>query len=187
MKKLYVVFLVLLSLLVYDVSFATVFRTSDSDDIKVITKHLTSAQIFALAMFGETRGESERGKIAMGTITLKEVDRLKSKNIKNPLRRVCLKPAFFSSFNSDDPNFPLIKKVALNWNYYMKRSYSLKHCYLIATSMLDGTLSRDRLLEESNATNFMTVGYQSSWSKKMKVVAVIGKHQFFAKHEAIRI
>ena len=39
--------------------------SSESNNIKIITKRLTSSQLFALAIYGETRGENEEGKIGI--------------------------------------------------------------------------------------------------------------------------
>jgi hypothetical protein len=164
---------------------------SDSNDINYLTKHLTTTQLFALAMYGETRGESEAGKIAMGTVVLLRVEELKLKGIKNPLRKVLLTTKAFSCFNNGesnvemDPNFPLIKRIALNWKYSYKNSYSLKHCYLIASCLLDGTLKKNELLVQYNVTNYQVVGHNSKWSRAMIFVVVIDNHEFYTEKKNV--
>jgi hypothetical protein len=189
MKYIIIVISLFLLLFTFESANASIvaIRTSTSNDINELTKDLTAKQIFALAMFAEVRGESEEGKIAMATITLINVNDMKEKKIKNALRKLCLRKKFFSAFNSDDPNFSIVKKIALNWNYSYKRSYSLKHCYLIVSSLLDGTLPMNQLLLTNHVTNFQCVGCNSWWSKKMSHLVTIGNHEFYMKRRVIMV
>lgn len=133
-------------------------------------------QIFALTLYGEARGESREGRIAVGTVILNRVDRRGW--MGRTIKEVCLKPYQFSCFLPDDPNFKILHLITLGWATKLQQSPVLRECLAIAKGMINGEIPRDdRLLD---AINYKASGCRAAWASKMRRVIKIGNHVFYA-------
>ena len=134
--------------------------------------HLSNAQVLALTIYGEARGESVEGMIAVGTVILNRVDRKgwMGKSVKE----VCLKPYQFSCFLPTDPNFPKLRALAGNWN-----DDAVGYCHDVAEMMLSGAIPRNSLLSSHNCVQYATTDCQADWIRKMRPLAQIGRHIFY--------
>jgi len=140
--------------------------------------HLDDKQIMALTIYGEARGESDEGKIAVGSIILERVDHRKWDG--DTIQEVCLMPFQFSCFLPDDQNFKALKMIAEDWKEKFIRSTDLQDCYHITCDMLAGRILRTSEIAENHATQYKTIDCKAAWAKKMKKVATIGNHEFYA-------
>lgn len=140
--------------------------------------HLGDAQIMALTIYGEARGESYEGKVAVGSVILERVDHRAwdGTNIQD----VCLMPYQFSCFLPDDPNFAALKLIAEDWDTKIMRSVVLRVCYNIASLLITGALDRTKEIAETHATQYKTTSCRASWAKKMQKIATIGNHEYYA-------
>lgn len=75
---------------------------------------LSAAQIMALTIYGEARGESTEGKIAVGSVILERVDHRLWDG--RTIQEVCLRKWQFSCFLENDRNFGRLLNIAENWD-----------------------------------------------------------------------
>ena len=129
-------------------------------------------QILALAIYGEARGESTEGKIAVGSVILERVKR--NKWYGQGVHGVILKPWQFSCFNENDPNYQRLLHIAEQWDEEITINMALNDCYGIAAHLLDGTISPN-----VEATHYKVYTCDASWAKKLTKIARIGTHEFF--------
>lgn len=134
--------------------------------------HLSETQIMALTIYGEARGESTDGKIAVGSVILNRVKR--NGWMGHSIREVCLKPYQFSCFLHNDPNFKKLVHIADMWDFEMEQNPALNDCYGIADGLCEG-----RIEKTVSATHYKTVVCNASWERGMKKVATIGNHDFY--------
>ncbi len=139
---------------------------------------LSEKQIMAITIYGEARGESTEGKIAVGSVILERVDHRDWDG--KTIHEVCLKPWQFSCFNLNDPNWEKLLYIAGHWDSAIFVNPSLNDCYCIASGMIDGYILRTKEIAESHATQYLVIGCDTAWEKKMKKVATIGRHEFYA-------
>jgi len=139
--------------------------------------HLEEAQLMALTIYGEARGESREGKIAVGSVILERVDNRDWDG--KTLHEVCLMPWQFSCFLPGDPNFKALKLIAGDWDTKVARSKVLLECYAIASGLLTGTIPRTPIIAERNCCQYKTKAAKAAWADKMERVAVIGHHEFY--------
>jgi len=183
MKKIILIFLVLFFGFV-SLADPAVYYNSSSNEMRELSKGLTNSQLLALAIYGESRGESLEGKIAVGSVALERADKSKA---KNPLREILLKRKAFSCFNPKDPNFKVMKKIALNWNTYYKQSPKLEECFKVSWGLLDNEIPRNKHIELNNVTHYQKKGRNSYWSKKMILVKIIDNHEFYSNRKGIKL
>lgn len=140
--------------------------------------HLADDQLGALTLFGEARGESREGKIAVGTVILERVDHRDwdGKTVKE----VCLMPYQFSCFLPADPNFKVLRQIAENWQASIEHLGALIRCHDIFAGLMSGTIPRDPIVAANHCTQYLTVDCDAAWEKKMRRVATIGRHEFYA-------
>lgn len=140
--------------------------------MKEIFAKLPNAQLLALALYGEARGESSEGKIAVASVILERV--LRNGWFGKGLAGVVLKPFQFSCFNRSDPNCSKLLKIAENWDMAIALNPALNDCYTIAVGMLRGDIPPN-----IEATHYATVNCNAPWAGKLTKVATIGKHTFY--------
>lgn len=133
---------------------------------------LDDKQALALAIYGEARGENTEGKIAVAWVI---VNRAKhggwyGDNIKG----VAYKKNQFSCFNSNDPNYEKLKKIALNFNKALQDKV-LASCYTIAKGVLSGTIESN----VKDATHYHTTAIKPSWLKGVEFITKIQNHKFY--------
>ena len=150
-------------------------------DKNKIFKSLDDDKLLALAIYGEARGESYGGKVGVASVIL---NRLKKGGwFGKTLKDVILKPYQFSCFNDNDPNRIKLLAIALAWDMFYKKDLVLRECYDLAKKMLDPdnfTVFKDNVL---GATHYKTKDCKATWADKMKLVAVIGNHEFYSEEE----
>ncbi len=140
--------------------------------------HLDDRQLLALTIFGEARGESREGKIAVGSVILERVDHRGWDG--STIKEVCLMPWQFSCFLPGDPNSAGLKLIAQNFGNQCLRYALVQQCYVIATGLLEGTIARTPEIAANHACQYCTDAVDPDWKKKMTRVAAIGHHEFYA-------
>lgn len=133
---------------------------------------LTEKQILALVIYGEARGESAEGKIAVGSVILERVKRdgWFGKNLHD----VILKPYQFSCFLEQDPNYPKLLHIAEQWDEEMTSNAALNDCYGIASGLLSGKIPLSVM-----ATHYKVFTCNVYWTKEMVRVTKIAAHEFY--------
>jgi len=139
---------------------------------------LTDDRLLALTIYGEARGESREGKIAVGSVILERVDHRDWDG--RTIKEVCLMPWQFSCFLPQDPNFKPLAFIADDFDLALQKSDSLRACYDIARGLLGGAIPRDAIIAEHHATQYKTIDCKASWAAKMRKVATVNHHEFFA-------
>ncbi len=141
---------------------------------------LTPAQIMALTIYGEARGESAEGKIAVGSVILERVDHRGWDGKTIP--EVCLKRKQFSCFNENDPNYGKLLNIAENWDAAMATDMALNECWGIAVGLISGNIDRTPEIAAAHCCQYATrTGRQAvNWDDKMEIVIEIGGHVFLA-------
>jgi spore germination cell wall hydrolase CwlJ-like protein len=139
--------------------------------------HLSDAQLMALTIYGEARGEIYDGKVAVGSVILERVEHRDWDG--KTVSEVCLMPYQFSCYLPDDPNFPALKLIAGDWDNKIMQSRKLRDCYKIASDLLAGQIRRTPEIAEHHATQYKTLQCRAAWADKIKKIAVIGRHEFY--------
>lgn len=159
-------------------------KRSDLKELLLTTfGNLTDYQLMALTIYGEARGEKYEGKVAVGSVILERVDH-RDWDGKN-IHEVCLMPYQFSCYLPDDPNFPALKLIAADWDNKFMQSAELRECCNVVALLMSGSILKTAAIEESHACQYLTTALRKSkacpaWVKKMKLVATIGNHEFYA-------
>lgn len=135
---------------------------------------LSDAEILALTIYGEARGEDYLGKVAVGSVILNRVD-LKGWQGKT-VSEVCLKPYQFSCFLKSDPNYPILLGIAQDPQGERTKNRTFQTCYEIAEGLLSGAEAR-----ATEATSYHTGNMKPfpPWAAKMTRVDKIGRHIFY--------
>jgi hypothetical protein len=141
---------------------------------------LTPAQVFALTIYGEARGESTEGKIAVGSVILERVDHRNWDGKTIP--EVCFKPWQFSCYNERDPNYPKLLHIAERWDSEMAVNESLNECFGIALGLISANIDRTPEIAENHCCQYATDRGAANvkWDDGMRVVTKIGQHTFYA-------
>lgn len=140
-----------------------------------IIANLSEKQLFTLCLYGEARGEPIEGKIAVASVIINRLKR--GRWYGKSLRGVILKPLQFSCFNEDDPNKKKIEIIAQNFIEYLHSYEQLRECYWVAVGFLDCWITSN----VGKATHYHTKSINPKWDDKMKLIATIGNHEFFAE------
>lgn len=132
------------------------------------TDKFSDKEILARTIWGEARGEFERGMEAVACVIL---NRVKSGVTwwGTDIRSVCLKPWQFSCWNHNDPNRAKLLAVnAENPDYDVALD--------VAQQAIDG-----QLVDSTNgAINYKRIGTPASWANDRLPCAIIGHHEFYA-------
>lgn len=141
---------------------------------------LNAAQIMALTIYGEARGESTEGKIAVGSVILERVDHRAWDG--RTVQEVCLRKWQFSCFLENDPNHGKLLAIAENWDAAMATNPTLNDCYGIASGLLNGNIPRTPEIAKWNCCQYATAkGAENvTWDDKMTEILRIGGHIFYA-------
>lgn len=149
------------------------------DHDKSVFWALTDAQAGAVTLYGEARGESREGKIAVGSVILTRVD-LRNWDGKT-VKEVCYMQSQFSCFLSNDPNYPVLLTIAKDFNLCMLKNRRLQECFEIFSGLLAGSILRS--VHATQYLNPRAVAKIPAWVKTMKHVASIGLHEFYIEKE----
>lgn len=164
--------------------------------------HLSFQQLMSLTIYGEARGESYEGKVAVASVIMERVKHRAWDG--EDIQEVCLMPYQFSCYLPDDPNFQALKLIADDWDNKFTQSPPLRECCQITALLLSGSIGETPEIEENKATQYLTTAYRSHqdkqaavlqeagkkdalkklnqkrWWIRMKRVATIGNHEFYA-------
>lgn len=141
---------------------------------------LLPADVVALTMYGEARGEPIEGRIAVGCVLR---NRLHSPNRYGAtLPDICWRRAQFSCWNMNDPNSPVLWRLARSIASQIHITDPvLRECRFLA----DGIVSTDIRDTTGGATHYYAphgmkpAGSVPSWATGVTPVARIGNQLFF--------
>lgn len=123
----------------------------------------------ARTIWGEARGESQLGKVAVGWVIRNRRDSGKWFG-QGTLTNICLRPWQFSCWNENDPNSQKALDVELD-------DPLLQKCLHAALTALHGMESDPT----SGATHYYVAGTpEPDWAKGKTPTCTIGVHRFFA-------
>lgn len=133
---------------------------------------LSDKALLSLCIYGEARGESTDGKIAVGWVIKERVKR--NGWFGKGYQGVILKPYQFSCFLQADPNYKKLLHIAEQWDEEMTQNATLNNCYTIADGLIE-----DRIPAPFEATHYKTINCHASWAAKMVFVARVDHHDFY--------
>ena len=134
---------------------------------------LRDDQLLALCIYGEARGESIEGKIAVASVIMNRVEHPRWWG--RHLRGVILRPWQFSCFNEADPNFKYLKQMAGSFKFNLDYSPALKECFWVAQGILNNSLRSN----VGDATHYHTLKVTPSWRMKLRMIKTLGSHIFY--------
>ena len=130
-------------------------------------------ELIAKTIWGEGRGESYEGKVAIGNVIMNRYKisqaTRKSDWWGNTIEQIILHPYQFSCHNHNDPNKSKIALLTSQDSHYRE---SLK----IARGILSGAI-KDNTLGATHYFAYKTV--RPRWASKMKKTKRIGNHDFY--------
>ena len=160
---------------------------------------LDDKQLLALTIYGEARGESRSGKIAVGSVILERVEHRGWDG--DTIHEVCLMPYQFSCYLPADPNFPALKLLAQEWEEQYALSSTLRECYAVASGLIEGAIAPIAEIVSHSCCQYVTMAWRRQldaravnekdpaekaaldkkrWWKNMELCAVVGHHEFYA-------
>lgn len=126
--------------------------------------------IFARTIFGEARGESFSGQVAVAWV-IKNRSKRGHRFGDGTIRGTCLAPKQFSCWNEGDPNREIIRAATVDNPAFLR---ALGIAALVMMEDLDDpTLGAD---------HYHTVSIRPGWSESMTVTALIGRHRFLKEN-----
>lgn len=132
-------------------------------------------ELLAGLIFGEARGESWLGKVAVAQVVRNRVNKPGFWNWGCNWREVMLMPKQFSCFNENDPNLERIIRTKNR----RKHDFTWQECWSIAELVYLDRI-KDRL---NGATHYCSVDVSPSWIDGVKYLGTIGKHNFYGIKE----
>jgi len=142
-----------------------------------------SINYMACTIFGEARGESIEGLVAVGNVIMN-----RAIASKNSVKEICIAPKQFSCWNQDEPNFDLVRNLLsqLENGDEIKDPY-IRQCIAVARAICN----EDFLDNTHSSKNYVTVqrhqlakarnAGSDQWILRMKPVVIIGKHVFLSE------
>jgi hypothetical protein len=130
--------------------------------------------LLARTIYGEARGESFEGKVAVAWVV---VNRLNADSARldrlygNDIGDICTKPLQFSCWHWKDPNYKLLQAAKLDTDPAFRACLGAA-CSVLAEAVPDPT---------SGATHYYAASLKTppAWAKGKEPCATIGKHLFF--------
>ena len=138
-----------------------------------IERDLSDIEVLALTIYGESRGESIEGQIAVGCVVRNRT------TAGGYYKDTCLAPEQFSCWNHNDPNFLILSNLALKlFKGETQDELVLMQCMWTA----EGIMNHEIIDITKGAKNYMTNELyemnRPNWSKTLKVSVVIGNQTF---------
>lgn len=136
---------------------------------------MTDRDAIALTCYGEARGETTAGRLAVAWV-LK--NRLDAGRWGHSYEAVATMPQQFSCWNEGDPNrVVLLKKLADVQAGPMPVDPILRECYWIADGLLAGSI----MPQVRHATHYYATWLKTppEWAQYGTIVTTIGHHTFF--------
>ena len=150
-------------------------QPGDSISKVIIVPENKEIELIAKTIWGEGRGESYEGKVAIGNVIVNRYKvaqaSRKSHWWGNTIEQIILHPYQFSCHNYNDPNKRKIAKLTTKDYHYRE---SLK----IAKGILSGAI-KDNTFGATHYFAYKTV--QPRWALKMNKTKRIGNHDFYKK------
>ncbi|PCR94915.1 cell wall hydrolase [Pseudomonas fluorescens] len=128
--------------------------------------------VLARTIWGEARGESAGGRVAVAwSIRNRVFDGKANSWWGEGYAGVCQKPYQFSCWNKNDPNFPYLsgaKEIPFR---------ELAQCRIVADQVIDGKVQDPT----SGATHYYALAMKTppAWAAKAKQTLKLGGHVFF--------
>ncbi len=156
------------------------FVLPKSFDINTTEKNFIASknkeiELIAKTIWGEGRGESYEGKVAIGNVI---INRYKlSQATKKPhwwgntIEQIIFHPYQFSCHNHNDPNKSKIAKLTTE-------DYQYRESLKIARGILSGTI-KDNTFGATHYFAYKVV--KPRWASKMKKTKRVGNHDFYKK------
>jgi N-acetylmuramoyl-L-alanine amidase len=135
---------------------------------RIELEKLPEVELLARCIWGEARGQSVQGKLAVAHVVLNRVNA--RAYYGRTIKEVVLKPWQFSCFNENDPN--LAKILGLN-----VANPDLAYCHAVA----DVALLTDNPDPTGGATHYHATQVRPSWvsSAQMTFLCRIDNHLFY--------
>ena len=125
-------------------------------------------EYLARTVYGEARGESDDGKVAVACVILNRVNGHHRRETR--IAGVATEPMQFSCWNENDPNLKTILSVDLSDPVFMD-------CVRASIEAID------RISVDDDPTfgseHYHTAGVSPHWSEGVEPVVTIGNHLFF--------
>lgn len=128
--------------------------------------------VLALLIWGESRGESVQGQIAVACVV-----RNRLKRTGGRWRDICLAAEQFSCFNEGDPNAGPIARAAVNLMTSLPTP-ELAQSLWIADGVMSGVVKDNTNGSLNYLTSALLKTKPPAWAKNKTVLAVIGQHSF---------
>ncbi len=146
--------------------------------------HLSPAQLMAITLWAEARGEPRDGKISVASVILERVNH-RGWDGKS-IHEVCLWPRQFSCFNPDDIQRPKLVKFAKDIDFSISNDKILKECYDISNGILTGNIQRDFDIMRTHCCQYLNAVTAAKTRAKwiaagIKSLKIVGRHEFFAE------
>ena len=125
----------------------------------------TDLRILALTVYGEARGETFAGKIAVAYVVR---NRVLDRRWPDKVADVCRQPKQFSCWNKGEANNWPMLQADLSDRVFQE-------CYAAAASVLAGVV-RDGTL---GSTHYHTLAVKPSWAEGRASAGAIGHHVFY--------
>lgn len=129
-------------------------------------QNCSDIELLSLMIYGEARGESVVGKLAVARVAMNRAARPGWWG--HSLRDVILAPKQFSCFNPDDPNYTILRGMA--------ETKRFNQVCLVVSEMAIRGITTD---PSGGATHYCTVDLHPAWEKAMDELIRIGNHKFF--------
>ena len=121
---------------------------------------------FARTIYGEARGESLDGQIAVAWTIL---NRVRAKSwYGDTITEVCRKPWQYSCWNHDDPNLATLTAVSLNNQSFQRCMYA---ALAVGLQIVPDPTSR--------SMHYHVLSVSPSWAEGKSPVCTIGNHKFY--------
>lgn len=141
-----------------------------------VKEQLTDTEAMILTVYGEARGDTIDGQIAVMNVIMN-----RAKKRKLSIKDVCFQPKQFSCWNSNDPNYPMLKELAEIAimdrlpDYQQLRQIGYLTAGVIGLFLPDNTGGADHYM----TTKLFNSAKKPSWAKEPKTKPrVIGAHTF---------
>lgn len=119
--------------------------------------------VLARTIWGEARGESNEGRIAVGSVI---INRLHDKRWPKTVAAVCMQDQQFSCWNAHDPNRAKMLTISDD---------ELQPFYVLASKLIDGTEPDNT----EGSTHYHARNITPSWIEGRLPIIVIDNHAFY--------
>lgn len=137
---------------------------------------LTDRDYIGLTLYGEARGESTLGKLAVASVFR---NRLRTHRWGQTYQEVCLAPKQFSCWNATDPNRDLLMALADALREdRAQQGGVLREVLWIADGLLAGAFPS----VVGDATHYYasSMSKPPAWAAEGRLVAEVGHHRFYS-------